>query len=176
MSVRGQIGLLADRALRMAAAVMLGVWVAGAMSGCSSKPPKAVTPVVSITLHAQGDVNPDGQGQPKPIVLHIYQLKSDAAFVNANYFALVDDEKRALGADLVSREEKELAPGEASSLQVPLAPDARFIGVVGEYRDLDHCVWQAIAPAPAAAPGKKGHAARLSIEAERARVTVSATP
>ena len=167
-------GWLATRVWRTPVAVVLVLWIACAGSGCGSKPPKAVTPVVSISMHAHDDVNPDGQGQPKPIVLHVYQLKSDAAFVNANYFALVDDEKRALAADLVSREEKELAPGETRALQVPLAPETRFIAVLGEYRDLDHCVWQAITPAPA--PGKKGHSARLSIEAERARVTVSATP
>jgi type VI secretion system protein VasD len=166
----------AERPLRSALALGLVFWAVFAMTGCHSKPPKPVTALVSISLHVQSDVNPDPEGHPKPIVLHVYQLKADTSFVNSSYFALVDDEKRALGGDLLSREEKELAPGETRTLEVPLAPETRFIAAVGEYRDLDRSVWQAIAPVPAPGPGKKGHGLRAAVEAARARVAVSVTP
>lgn len=150
---------------------VLIVWAAFVMTACGSKPPKPATPVVSISMHVERDVNPDPDGQPKPIVLHIYQLKSDAAFVNSNYFALVDDEKRTLAGDLVSREEKELAPGDTRTLEVPLDAETRFVAVLGEYRDLDGSVWQAITPV--AAPKKKGRELHVAVNAERKRVAIS---
>lgn len=158
-------------------ALALLVCGACALTGCHSKAPKPTTAVVSISLQVQPDVNPDPDGHPKPIVLHVYQLKSDTAFVNANYFALVDDEKRALAGELVSREEKELAPGESRMLDVPLDPETRFFAVLGEYRDLDHSVWQAIAPVSAPSTRKKkAHGLHVAVEAERARVAVVVTP
>jgi type VI secretion system protein VasD len=153
---------------------LLQVLIVGAlcvMTACGSKPPKPVTPVVSISMHVEPDVNPDPDGRAKPIVLHIYQLKSDAAFANSNYFALVDDEKKTLAGDLVSREEKELAPGDTRTLEAPLGADTRFIAVLGEYRDLDHSGWQSITPV--APPKKKGRAVYVAVHAERTQVTVS---
>ncbi|HEX4387369.1 MAG TPA: type VI secretion system lipoprotein TssJ [Steroidobacteraceae bacterium] len=143
------------------------------VSGCKSKPPKPPPPaVVNVSLQAKPDVNPDTGGRPSPIVLRLYQLKADAAFLGADYFPLLSDEKKVLGPDLVSLEEKELFPGQTLALEVPFSADTRFIAVAGGYHDPGSTVWRAIAPAP----GSKGKSVKATAVAERTKVTVSVTP
>ena len=125
-----------------------------------------------VSIRARADTNPGPDGRPSPIVLRVYLLKADAAFVNADYFPLFDDEKRVLGADLLSREEQELFPGQTVSVEIPFAADTRFIGLAGGYYDTGRAAWRAIAPAP----GSKGRSVHVLAVAERARVTVSVTP
>lgn len=151
----------------------LCVLCAASVTGCKSKPPKPPPPaVVNVSLQAKPDVNPDTDGRASPIVVRLYQLKADATFLGADYYPLFNDEKKVLGPDLVSIEEKELFPGQTLSLEVPFSGDTRFIGVAGGYHDPGSTTWRAIA----AAPGSKGKSVKATAVAERTKVTVSVTP
>ena len=125
-----------------------------------------------ISMRAKADANPGPDGRPSPVVLRLYQLKADAAFINSDYFPLFDDEKKVLGGDLLSREEQELFPGQTLSLEIPFAAETRFIAVAGGYHDTGSASWRAIAPAS----GSTGHSVHVTAVAERARVSVSITP
>jgi type VI secretion system protein VasD len=122
-----------------------------------------------ISMSAKSDTNPGPDGRPSPIVLRLYQLKADAAFINSDYFPLFDDEKKVLGGDLLSREEQELSPGQTLSLEIPLAAETRFIAVAGGYHDTGSASWRAIAPAA----GSSGHSVHVLAVAERTKVSVS---
>lgn len=148
----------------------LGICFSGA--GCKSKPRKPVSPVAIVSLRAVADANPGPDGHPSPIVLRLYQLKADAAFASSDYFPLIDDEKKVLGQDLVSREEQELFPGQTLSIEIPFATETRFFGLAGGYYDTGKASWRAIAPAS----GIKGHSVHVVAVAERARVTVAVAP
>ena len=118
----------------------------------------------SMSIAASKEVNPDANGRPSPVVVRVYQLRNDAAFNGAEFFALYDDEKKALGPEFITRDEFQLAPAESRTLDVTLAPDTRFVGAVAAFRDIRNAEWRAIVPAP-----KKG----LNVTVERARVVVS---
>jgi type VI secretion system protein VasD len=161
------------RTLRVLTALLCALGLGLTLGGCKSKPPKpAPPPVVLVSMKAGADANPGSDGKASPIVLRLYQLKADAAFNNSDYFPLFDDEKKVLGQDLLSREEQELFPGQAVSMEIPFAAETRFIGVAGGYYDKSKAGWRAIAPAS----GSKGHSVHVAAVAERARVTVSVTP
>jgi len=161
------------RARRSTTAFLCALTVLVAVSGCKSKRPKPGGPAVAmVSMRAQPDVNPGPDGHPSPIVLRLYQLKADAAFGSSDYFPLFDDEKKVLGGDLVSREEKELFPGQTLALEIPFAAETRFIALAGGYHDTGSALWRAIAPAP----GSKGRSVHVMAVAERTRVTVSVTP
>jgi type VI secretion system protein VasD len=161
------------RASPFSTILLWALCVATSTAACRSKPPsKAVSAVAVVSIRAHPDTNPGPDGRPSPIVLRLYLLKSDAAFINADYFPLFDDEKRVLGADLVSREEQELIPGQTVSVEVPFTTETRFIGFAGGYYDTGRATWRAVTPAP----GSKGHSVRVVAVAERARVTVSVVP
>ena len=94
-----------------------------ALMACSTPPPKPQPVNLKLNITASADVNPDAQNRPSPVVIRIYQLKDDAAFKGADFFALYDKEEATLAAALVSRVEFELAPGEKKTvtLTIPAA-------------------------------------------------------
>jgi type VI secretion system protein VasD len=116
-------------------------------AACSSKPPKPPPPTKAAIV-VTADVNPDSAGRPSPIVVRLYQLKEEGAFNGASYFALADKEQATLGPSLESREEYELQPGQTKELVLKIPPEARYLGAVAEYRDLNNSKWKALSPAP----------------------------
>lgn len=124
-------------------------------------PPKPAK--TRVALSASADVNPDGTGKPSPVVVRLFQLKGDAAFTNAEFFALYDDEMKVLGPELIGREEYVLAPAEKRTVEVSVSGAARFVGVIAAYRDIRNSQWRVVVPAPL-----KRDEVTLSVE--RARV------
>ncbi|WP_369632877.1 type VI secretion system lipoprotein TssJ [Variovorax sp. V512] len=133
-------GLLAVASRRRIAA--LGLAAAGLlMAGCASKP--MVTPV-SITLTAGADANPDARGRASPLTVRVYALKTPGPFEGADFFSLFEKDQATLGAELVQREEMLLRPGESKKLDLTLPADAKAIGVMAAFRDLDRARWREV--------------------------------
>ena len=135
-------GFLAGASRRRIAA--FGLAAAGLfIAGCASKP--VVTPV-SITLAAGADANPDARGRASPLTVRVYALKSPGPFEGADFFSLFEKDQATLGAELVQREEVLLRPGESRKLDLTLPADAKAIGVMAAYRDLDRARWREVRP------------------------------
>jgi type VI secretion system protein VasD len=143
MSSMKTVKCAAGTAARAAGLVLLALCLAS----CGSKPPKPPPPTKAAIVIA-ADVNPDAAGRPSPIVVRLYQLKEEGAFNSASYFALSDKEQETLGPSLASREEYELKPGETRELVLKIPPEARYLGAVAAYRDLNNSKWKALSPAP----------------------------
>jgi len=143
-------------------------------SACAKAPPAPPTiniapPVetkisAQMTLSASSDVNPDGSGRPSPVVVRVYQLKTDGAFSAADFFPLFDDDQKALGPELVSRDEFILAPAEQKSVDLTLSGETRYVGAVAAFRDIRNAQWRGLVPAP-----RKG----LILSIERARIVLT---
>jgi type VI secretion system protein VasD len=119
-----------------------GLVLAGVLTaGCASKP--VVTPV-SITLLAAPDANPDARGRASPLTVRVYALKTPSPFEGADFFSLFEKDQATLGAELVQREEMLLRPGESKKLELTLPPDAKAIGVMAAFRDLDRARWREV--------------------------------
>lgn len=130
-------------------ALACGLACAGVlMAGCASKP--VVTPV-SITLAAGADANPDARGRASPLTVRVYALKSPGPFEGADFFSLFEKDQATLGAELVQREEMLLRPGESRKLDLTLPADAKAIGIMAAFRDLDRARWREVRPVQ---PGK----------------------
>ena len=151
-------------------------WIAIAMTtltlaACASSAPKPTK--ARMTVIAQADVNPDGDGRPSPVVVRVYQLQQDAKFANTDFFTLFDNEQQALGEDLLARDEVTLAPGERKVLQVDVKGEAKFLGAVAAYRDIRNSQWRTVKPAP-----KKGMMdvfKKDGVQVDVARAKVSVT-
>lgn len=145
----------------------------GILAGCGMMKPSPPKPqLLKLSFSISADVNPDDKNRPSPIVLRIYQLKDDAAFKDAEFFALSDKEQATLGPTLVSRLEVELNPGEQRTVDYQLSPDAHFVGVAAQYRDYRNAAWRAEIGSPNKPLTIKKK--KLSVAAARAAVTVSA--
>ncbi|HEY0747837.1 MAG TPA: type VI secretion system lipoprotein TssJ [Steroidobacteraceae bacterium] len=143
-----------------------------ALSACKSAPPKPVT--IKLTVSASADANPDAQNRASPIVVRVYQLKDDAAFKDADFFALYDKEQGTLAAALISREEFEVAPGAQKIVDYQLALDARFVGVAAAYRDIRNAAWRAEIGSQDKGLAGIAKKTKLNVSAGRASVALSA--
>lgn len=147
-------------------------------SGCAKPPPIQMPPPITIaappeakvktrmTIAASAEANPDGAGRPSPIVVRVYQLRTDAAFAAASFDDLFERDDKVLGSELVTRDEYVLAPKESRTIDVLLADEARFVGAVAGFRDILNAEWRVLAPVP------KGS---LSVAVERTRLVLTAT-
>ena len=120
------------------------------LAACAAQDPKAPKVVIQLDMlvDAAAGVNPDDQKRAAPIVVTIYELKTDSAFVAADYFSLQDKDKTLLADDLVRRDQFQLRPGEKKSIQRKIDPATTRVGVVAAYRDLPHSVWRAVYTVP----------------------------
>ncbi|MEP6721607.1 MAG: type VI secretion system lipoprotein TssJ [Variovorax sp.] len=141
--------VLGTRRLPYGSSLASSVLVALALAGCAAKPP-VVTPV-AMTVAAGSDANPDARGRASPLTVRVYALKSAGPFEAADFFSLFEKDTATLGAELVQREEMLLRPGESKKIEMTLPADAKAIGVMAAYRDLDRARWREVR---AVEPGK----------------------
>ncbi|MFM0340889.1 type VI secretion system lipoprotein TssJ [Paraburkholderia fungorum] len=118
--------------------------VALALAACSGGGAKVSREPIRLDLAmvASAGVNPDDQKRAAPIVVRVYELKTDAAFSSADYFSLQDKDKTVLTDDLVARDQFQLRPGERASIRRMIDPATTTLGILAAYRDLPNSVWR----------------------------------
>ena len=141
-----------------------------AVVGCGSAPPKPVP--TKLEIIASADINPDSAGRASPVVVRLYQLRTDAEFTDARFFPLYDHEKEALGQSLISRDEYSLEPGAHRKQDLPVSPDARFFGVLVAYRD-PAAQWSAVVPVPPKSIKQILKDQRVTIHLEKIAVAIA---
>jgi type VI secretion system protein VasD len=123
--------------------LLVGLIVAAFAAGCASPPPEPPPPtVIEFTVQAAPGLNPDQAGRASPVVFRLYQLASPSAFNEADFFQLFEQDSTVLAADLVAKDEFVMAPGATETVVRELRPDARFVGLMASYRDIDNAVWR----------------------------------
>jgi type VI secretion system protein VasD len=151
---------------------ILALLAALAATACASKPPPAPPPPpppkAVLVIATRPDVNPDDSGRPSPVVMRIYQLKGDAAFVNSTFGTLFEDERKALGADLIVSDEYQLIPGERRTVELAPPPGLRYVGAVAAFHDVRNSSWRAVLPVP---PGGWGDT-RIEVTADTTRLRI----
>lgn len=123
----------------------LALAAATTLSGCSLFKPTTITEV-QLKAVAAANVNPDVRKRPSPIMIRVYELKARTQFDALDFISLSDRDKDTLGADLLSREEFVMRPGETKAMVKKVSPDAKFIGITAGYRDLERAQWRAVTP------------------------------
>lgn len=127
-----------------------GVFLTGLaliISACASEPqaPEPLPPtIVNLQIEAAANANTGGDGAAAPIVLRLYELKERSAFNAVDFFGLFNDDKSALGTDMVRKQEWFLKPGERKT--VNLQPDnaTRVLGFLAAFRQLDTARWRGV--------------------------------
>jgi type VI secretion system protein VasD len=128
------------------AAVLSGLLIAGC--GTAAKIMEPDPPKVVIRIAASTELNPDMMGRPSPVVIRIYELKSDDIFNNADFFALYEQDTSILGDTMTGRDEMQIPPGEQAMIEKELDMESRYVGVMAAYRDLDNAIWRGIIETP----------------------------
>ncbi|MDT3669936.1 MAG: type VI secretion system lipoprotein TssJ [Aromatoleum sp.] len=117
-----------------------------AVGGCATKPPS-----LQINVVAAPTINRDVDGEPLSMVVRLYQLKDRSAFdlLTFDAAARVEDDRELFGDQLVSRRELLLVPGGSRSEVETLAPEARYLGIAGLFREPDSQHWRVLVDAQA---------------------------
>ncbi len=144
-----------------------------ALSACATSRNNTDTWPLRTWLSASKDVNPDASGRPSPVVVKVFELRTDTEFKGAEFFALYEREKETLAATLLASQEYVLQPGETRDLQMQFPRDARYVGVVAAYRDLRVATWRVLARAPRKTFGDNFSRDRITIAANRGAVTLA---
>jgi len=120
-----------------------------ALVGCGGDDPPPPTPpgppppkIVSLAIKTAANVNPNDNGLPAPVVVHVYQLTSTTAFAESDFFQLQQDAAGALEDELVGSETFVMLPGGVEVYQREVGEDVRFVGVVAAFRDLSAGKWR----------------------------------
>lgn len=113
------------------------------LGGCAGTPTVKTTSL-EFGIEADQEININTNGEPSPVVLRVYELKTKSAFEQASFFELLDGDSAKLGADLVAKREFEVKPGEKSSFKRDSPIDAKHIGVIAGFREIETAQWRAV--------------------------------
>jgi type VI secretion system protein VasD len=91
-------------------------------------------------------VNPLPDGEPSPVVMRLYQLNGDTAFVNANFRQLWEEDEVTLGPTLLGKTEVVLNPGGVERIKTSLVEGTVLIAVVVGFRNFESAKWRAMVP------------------------------
>lgn len=145
-------------------------------------PPKPVLVVppreLQLAVRAGNLLNPDYLNRPSPVVVRLYLLRAEITFGAADFFSLYERDAATLGADLLAREELQLRPGRLVSINRDFPAEARFLGVVVAFRDIEKSTWRALSslpvpPAPVAKPPEQPIKVPVRIAIDGGEIAVS---
>ncbi|AHG20957.2 hypothetical protein Z042_16105 [Chania multitudinisentens RB-25] len=130
---------------RKALLVMLtGLLLCGCMSFKKTEPEVAY---YHITFSATREANINKQQAPVPLKISVLTLRSDSAFMSADFFALHNKAASTLGDNLLGNEQFFLLPGgESIKISGEKKNERYYIGVIGEFQDLNNKTWRLIIP------------------------------
>lgn len=124
--------------------MLLGLMVAACSSSTPPKEPeKCKLQIISAAIISTPYINPTTEGEPRPVQLRLYQLKTDTSFQNASFERIWKDDKEALGEDLVKVEEFPVYPDSRTELKFERAEPAQFLIAAGLFREPKGRSWYA---------------------------------
>ena len=154
---------------RRVVVMLAAVSMLGACGMFGSSAPKETT--LELTLAAGNQLNPNAQRRASPVVVRVFDLKTPAGFDAATYDGLFEHDRETLAADLVTRDDFTLNPGDGKKLpERKLAPETKVIGIAVGFRDLERAVWRASVPVK---PNAKN---RISVALDGVTVIATVVP
>ena len=125
-------------------------------------------------LKLSGEGGQGTKGGPNGDLYVAISVKNHPIFTRENNDVLceipISFSQAALGAELITREEVMLQPGETRPFAKKLSVETRFIGVVAAYRNLEQATWRSIT---AVQPGRTQS---ITIRAEPLSVSATVSP
>ena len=118
--------------------ISLVVGLSVAAVGCSgTKPP----PPVALTVVGTPQLNLGNAA-----IVRIYELNNDTNFRNATLETFWQDDRAALGNELVNSQQFMLYPDAVENIQVDPGEETRFIGIAANLRQPDREQWRQVYP------------------------------
>jgi len=115
--------------------------------GCGSQPPpEAPKPcdvqVVTLNIYAADNINPNENGNPRPVVVRLYQLKNDVRMENATYDEVLLKDKEVLQDDVVKMDEVSIFPNDLVEVKFERNKEASVLAGVALFRSPKGNSWK----------------------------------
>ncbi len=146
--------------------------VALCITGCAAKEPKPQE-LKSVVVAAE-TLNPNRRDRSQPVVVHLYYLKQDEAFMQAGFRDLTTTDPLPLGEDLLRHTQTLIGPGERQQLDQSFDPETQFIGIVAEFTRIEDAQWRSLIEIPGKSLRERLNpfgGKRLEIRVDRTTVT-----
>lgn len=108
-----------------------------------------------VNTQAVSYLNPDIKGRASPLLINIYQLKAAQPFTSLNYDQLASNSGKYLDNTLLDKQPIEVRPDSNEATQINLSEEAKYIGIVASYRNINHATWRQIIKLRK--PGRSSH-------------------
>lgn len=117
------------------------------LSGCTliKKPsvdPNGLEQTLKISITTANDLNKNPNGSSSPVVLIIYQMKSNLTFNTTDFFSLYKNSKATLGEDLISGQPFVLLPNKTQDVPVKINNTTQYLGVIAAFQDINNAQWR----------------------------------
>ncbi|MDC9596163.1 type VI secretion system lipoprotein TssJ [Xenorhabdus anantnagensis] len=121
--------------------IALAIIAMTAVTGCSSK---EKPPPYKLIFDTEPNVNDSA-----PMKVDVFLLKSNEEFMSADFFSLQDKAKGTLGDKLVNSDLLFIRPSQPTHcLLEKNLPEANYIGLIAEYKNLSGKKWRISFPVP----------------------------
>ncbi|MBN2834401.1 MAG: type VI secretion system lipoprotein TssJ [Candidatus Delongbacteria bacterium] len=102
------------------------------LSGCAAKPTH-----LELMILSHSEINMDEDNVSSPLMLHFYELESAEQFSKFDYWTLMENATTKMNSDLISHNKHIIVPNEEQTYKILFSERARFLGVIGSFRELD---------------------------------------
>lgn len=112
---------------------------------CSSSKPKDLPTILTYSILALDEVNPNLEGKPSPLAFQVFELEDDSKLLAADYDSLIEDHEDALGTNYVDHSDYTMLPGQFKFIEPKaIDEDTRYIGVMAQYGDPEVSQWKKV--------------------------------
>lgn len=100
-----------------------------------------------VEFAVASDINPDEAGKASPLFVRMYELKTPKLMTEADFIRIYENDKDALGADLVAVHRLRLfKPGEGRTEHYVLDKETRYVAFFAEFVRFRDAEYKAIVP------------------------------
>jgi len=135
--------------------------------GCAEPPVTPKTPCdkqfVTLQIYGSGTVNPNENGNPRPVSVRLYQLGNDLKLQNARYDDILLKDKETLGEDIVKSDDVTVYPNDLVEIKFERDKAAEFLAGVAFFHEPKGQAWKTFFEFPPI-PGEKACAPKDSGE------------
>jgi len=164
-SLRAKLATALGLGLAIAAATV-GLGTTVVSSGCANEPPPAApkpcdVQVVTLNIFAADNINPNETGNPRPVVVRLYQLRDNVRLDNAQYDDVLLREKETLAEDVIKVDEVTVFPNDLVEVKFERNKEAAYLAGVALFHTPQGQSWKTFYEFPLP-PGEQKCAGRTA--------------
>ncbi len=116
------------------------------IGGCSSNKSREID--VRGRIHATETLNPDVNGESRPVNLLVFYMSDPKAFEEATFLDLYRNAGDILGEGMLKMNRYQILPGQEKAFEDRAPESTTAVGVVAAFRDIDQSQWKAVVATP----------------------------